>query len=195
MLGLIRNLFAVIGLVLLAGTGYLYSQYQALGSQFDPEAPRMYGELVSLLLASKNSAEATVWKVPVAEGIAPEDVEEAMKMVANEQNIANVGILPLYQDITAKTGKPYRFAKIYMFCNSLTAAKMMDYSEAFSAYLPCRITLLEDAHHPGRYSLLSLNMDLMIYGGAPLPPDLKAEALKVKETILTIMRRGAKGEF
>jgi hypothetical protein len=41
----------------------------------------------------------------------------------------------------------------------------------------------------------ALNMDMMIYGGEPLPPDLKAEAMKVKEQILDIMNWGAAGEF
>jgi uncharacterized protein (DUF302 family) len=116
-----------------------------------------------------------------------------MKFVANEHNMSNVGELPLSKDIEVKSGKDYRFVKIYLFCNSLTAAKMLDYSDAYSAYLPCRITLLEDKQ--GKLWLTALNMDMMIYGGETLPPELKAEALKVKEQILDIMNRGAAGEF
>jgi hypothetical protein len=41
----------------------------------------------------------------------------------------------------------------------------------------------------------ALNMDMMIYGGEPLPPDLKAEAMKVKEQILDMINRCAGGEF
>ncbi len=80
-----------------------------------------------------------------------------------------------------------------MFCNALTAAKMVDYSDAFSAYLPCRVTLLEDKQ--GQLWVYSLNMDLMIFGGKPLPPALKKEALRVKMIITDIMKRGANGEF
>lgn len=80
-----------------------------------------------------------------------------------------------------------------MFCNALTAAKMLDYSDAFSAYLPCRITLLEDPD--GQLWLYTLNMDLMVYGGKPLPPELKEEAIEVKDIILEIMNRGAEGDF
>jgi hypothetical protein len=36
---------------------------------------------------------------------------------------------------------------------------------------------------------------MMIYGGKPLPPELKEEALKVREVILDIMKRGASGAF
>ncbi|MCG8037689.1 MAG: DUF302 domain-containing protein, partial [Candidatus Thiodiazotropha taylori] len=68
-----------------------------------------------------------------------------------------------------------------------------DYSDAYSAYLPCRITLIEDKQ--GKLWLMTLNMDMMIYGGEPLPPALKEKAIQVKEYILDIMNRGAAGDF
>jgi hypothetical protein len=145
------------------------------------------------LLETGNSAEATVWKVPVDDGLAATDVEEVMKFVANEHNIKNVGELPLYKEVEAMSGKPFRFLKIYMFCNAMTAAKMLEYSDAYSAYLPCRVSLVEDK--AGKLWLYSLNMDAMIHGGTPLPADLKEEALGVKTIIQDIMNRGAKGEF
>lgn len=116
-----------------------------------------------------------------------------MRFVANEHNIKNVGELPLYKEIAALSGKPFRFIKIYMFCNALTASHMLSVSDAFSAYLPCRIAMVEDPQ--GKLWLYTLNMDLMIYGGNPLPPALKEEAIGVKETLLDIMHRGAKGDF
>jgi len=90
-----------------------------------------------------------------------------MKFVANEHNMSNVGELPLSNEFEAKSGKSYRFAKIYLFCNSLTAAKILDYSDAYAAYLPCHNTLMEDKE--GKLWLTALNMDMMIYGGEPLP--------------------------
>ncbi len=189
----IRNLFALIGLLSVAGIVALFVRYQDQLRDFDPKAGGVYLAMAEKVLATQNAAEATVWKMPVAEGLTWQDVEETMKFVANEHNMSNVGELPLYKDIEAKTGEPYRLVKIYLFCNSLIAAEMLDYSDAFSAYLPCRITLLEDAE--GKLWLYALDMDLMIHGGAQLPPELKARALKVKDVILDIMRRGAAGEF
>ena len=189
----IRNLFALIGLlVIIAGTVAVVKSKDAL-SEFDPDAAKVYLELAEKVLETKNAAEATVWKIPVSEGLSPEEVEETMKMVANEHNMSNVGELPLSKDVEAKSGKEYRFVKIYMFCNSLIAAKMLDYSDAFSAYLPCRITMIEDKE--GKLWLIALNMDLMIHGGETLPPELKEEAIEVKEMILDIMNRGAEGDF
>ncbi|MDQ7075238.1 MAG: DUF302 domain-containing protein [Gammaproteobacteria bacterium] len=191
-----KSLFALIGFVtvLALGAGAVkFAPYYEQMKGFDEGALATYTEMVTKLLETGNSAEATVWKVKVESELSAADVEQSMKMVANEHNMSNVGELPLYKDVEMKTGKPYRFAKIYMFCNSLTAAKMMDYSDSFSAYLPCRISLIEDK--TGQLWLYSLNMDMMIYGGTPLPADLKEEAMRVKMVIQDIMGRGAAGDF
>lgn len=192
-MSIIRNLFALIGLLTVIAGIVLGIRTTAVLDRFDPGAAAVYKELVENILETRNAAEATAWKVRVEEGLTPEDVEQSMKVVANELNISNVGELPLYKDVEAKSGEAYRFVKIYMFCNSLTAARMIDYSDAFSAYLPCRITLVEDKQ--GQLWLYALNMDLMIHGGEPLPSELKEEALHVKKVILEIMRRGAIGDF
>lgn len=189
---LIRNLLALIGLIVVAGLIYLFVQVGAVSS-FDKQAGKTYWEMTKTLLKTGDIAAATVWKIPVDEGLTADEVEEVMKFVANELNIKNVGELPLYKEIAAQTGNDYRYLKIFMFCNPLTAGIMADYSDAFSAYLPCRISLIEDKQ--GKLWLYSLNMDMMIHGGKPLPAELKEEALKVKDVILEIMNRGATGEF
>jgi uncharacterized protein (DUF302 family) len=202
MIKLIWNLLALAGLAIVAGIiwvavtyGFGLQNFKDLANlkHFDPKAAEVYVDMTKSLLASGNGAEATVWKVPVEEGLSAEDVEDAMRSVANERNFKNVGELPLSEQVAAMTGKDQRFWKIYMFCDPLTAAKMIDYSDAFSAYLPCRIALVEDK--TGQLWLYTLNMDMMIHGGTELPDELYEEATKVKEIILEIMNRGAAGEF
>ena len=192
----IKNGLALLGafsvVAILWGIYLIEPAYHRFNS-FDEKAFDTYQSLFKNILETGNAAEATVWKMQVDEGLKTAEVEEVMKFVANEHNIKNVGELPLYKQVEASIGKPFRFMKIYMFCNALTAAKMVEYSDAFSAYLPCRITLLEDKK--GKLWLYSLNMDLMIHGGMPLPEELKKEALNVKKIILDIMKRGASGEF
>ncbi|MCU7851627.1 MAG: DUF302 domain-containing protein [Candidatus Thiodiazotropha sp. (ex Monitilora ramsayi)] len=192
-MGFIKNIFALIGFLAVIAIAGAYVKFNKSIDGFDPDAGGVFAEFAGSLMETQSAAEASIWKVQVNEDLSPEEVEETMKFVANEHNMSNVGELPLSKDIEAKMGGSYRFVKIYLFCNSLTAAKMLDYSDAYSAYLPCRITLIEDK--TGKLWLTTLNMDMMIYGGTPLPPDLKEEAIKVKEYILDIMNRGATGEF
>lgn len=195
-MGIIKNIFALIGFLLIASIVtivILYSDDISKIRYFDKQAAATYMEMGKKLLETGNAAEATVWKVPVKEGLTPEEVEQSMKSIASNHNIKNVGELPLSKEVEAMSGKPYRYLKIYMFCNALTAAQMIDYSDAYSAYLPCRVTLLEDSD--GKYWLYTLNMDLMIYGGTPLPPALKEEAIHVKKIINDIMKGGSVGDF
>jgi len=199
---LIWNLLGLVGLAVVAGLLWIMFSF-GFGMQnlmdlqnlktFDSKAGQVYMEMTKTLLASGNSADATVWKIPVTDGLSPEDVEQTMRFVANEHNFKNVGELPLSEQVAAMTGEEQRTWKIYMFCNPLTAAKMIDYADSFSAYLPCRISLVED--ESGKLWLYTLNMDMMIHGGRELPPELLDEALGVKEIILDIMNRGAKGDF
>lgn len=192
----IRNLLALIGLITVIGVGYVVKEMspdiQAIMA-LDPGARDVYLDMWRKLRDTGNSADATVWRVPLEEGVSPEDAEEAMKSVANELNIKGVGELPLSEQVRLMTGEDQRFLKIYQYCNPITAMKMVDYSDAFSAYLPCRISMIEDKN--GNYVLYALNMDMMISGGKTLPPDLLAEAREVKRVIQEIMQRGAAGDF
>jgi uncharacterized protein (DUF302 family) len=189
----LRNLFAIIGVIAVIGGAFAYLRFSSAFKDFDPKAMSVYKAMTLKLLETGNPAEATVWKRQVKDGLSFDDVDQAIKTVAAEMNIKDVGALPLGDQVTAMQGKPWRKLKIYLYCNPLTAAKMIDYSDAFSAYLPCRVSLLEDAK--GKLWLYSLDMDMMIHGGKPLPAELKKEAEKVKEIILAVLERGAKGEF
>ena len=192
----LRNILAILGLVVILAAGYAMVKLQpslAVIGGFEDNAVDVFTDMGVKLLETGNMAEASIWKIPVDEGMSAEDVEETMKFVANEHNFKNVGEMPLYKEVEAMSGKPYRYVKIFMFCNALTASRMLDYNDAFSSYLPCRITLIEDEE--GKLWLYTLNMDGMIYGGRPLPAELKEEAENVKEIILDIMNRGATGEF
>lgn len=195
-MNLIRNILAIIGLLAIAGIVWavftLIPYYNKLQA-FDDQAMATYKTMFDKLLQTGNAAEATVWKRQVKDGMSVADVEDVMKSVANELNIKSVGELPLSKQVETMTGQKQRFLQIYMYCNPLTAAKMVEYSDAYSAYLPCRISLIEDKQ--GKYWLYSLNMDMMIHGGKPLPYELKEEALRIKKVIESIMQRSSSGEF
>ena len=130
----LRNLFALVGFVAIVlaiyATVKMGPMMQTFNS-FDERAIDVYTEMMNKVLETGNAAEATVWKVPVNEDLSAEDVEETMKFVANEHNIKNVGELPLSSEVEAMSGKKSRFFKIYMFCNAMTAAMMLEYSDAY----------------------------------------------------------------
>jgi uncharacterized protein (DUF302 family) len=192
----LRNILALIGVLAIAGlvwAAVVVLPYYNAFQTFDGQALATYKEMFTKLIQTGSAVDATVWKRQVKDGLTVDDVEDVMKSVANELNIKNVGELPLSKQVELMTGQKQRFLKIYMYCNPLTAAKMVDYSDAYSAYLPCRLSLVQDKQ--GKYWIYSLNMDMMIHGGKPLPHDLKQEAMRVKQVIESIMERASSGEF
>jgi len=183
-------------LIAIVAGGYAYSKFGgelSVLNGLDPEAKTLYSNMWTKLKETGNSADATVWKRALDEGISPEDAAEAMSSVATEVNIKAVGILPLSKEVEGQTGEKQRLLTIYQYCNPQTAMKMVEYSDAFSAYLPCRIAMIQDKQ--GKYWLYALDMDLMIHGGKTLPDDLLKEANKVKDIMLRLMEAGATGEF
>ena len=189
MMRFIWNILALFGLIALICVGYAGFKFSA----FDAGAGKTYYNMMTKLMATGNAAEATVWKRQVADGVSFDDVHESIKNIAQENNIKDVGFLPLGDQVSAMNGKPWRKLNIYLYCNPLTAQKMVDYSDAYAAYLPCRVSLLEDKK--GKLWIYSLDMDMMIHGGKELPPELKKEAIRVKKVILDILDRASSGDF
>jgi uncharacterized protein (DUF302 family) len=133
----------------------------------------------------------TVVKLPLQEGVSMDDAVESMKLRANTLNFKLVAHQPLYKELEAM-GIPSKRVEIFQFCDARIAHTMLSESLDFAAYLPCRITLIEDKD--GQAWLVSMDMDKVI-GMAGLPPDLLAQATKVRDAIASIMEAGANGDL
>lgn len=153
------------------------------------EASKMWDRWVD---SNGDIAVATTWERKVKNGVSIEDIERSLASIATEQNMRAVGELPLSKELEARSGKKEKFLKVYSYCSPATARTMVDFSPHMAAYLPCRITVVEKEDGLWMYTL---NMDMMIKMGRKLPPGLKEEALKVRETIWLMMEKGSQGEF
>jgi uncharacterized protein (DUF302 family) len=154
------------------------------------EASRMWDRWIE---GEGDIAIATTWERKVKEGVTAKEVEEILKFVAIERNMRDVGTLPLSQELAARSGKKEKLLTVYSFCSPETARKMVNFSPHMSAYLPCRVTLVE--HDDGSLWMYTLNMDMMVKMGRKLPSPLKEEAMAVRNTIWEMMERGSKGQF
>jgi uncharacterized protein (DUF302 family) len=190
---LIRNFFAVIGLLSVLTLGYGYVRLSAAFAGFDPAFTRVYGEFAQRLLESGDPGVAMMWSFPVEDGLSAEEVIESMKSLAVSNNLLFVGEAPFYKQIEALTGEDYRYVNFLSFCDARVGRLMLEYRDEYSGFMPCRIALVEDPS--GKLKLYSMNLDLMIYGGETLPPELKASAIRVRDTMLAIMKGAAAGEF
>jgi uncharacterized protein (DUF302 family) len=190
---LIRNLLALVGLAAIALVIAAYLRFGPQIAQLDPGAMNIYGQFVQKVMETGDPGVAMMWAVPVAEGVEPDDVVESLKSIATAHNFLFVGESPLYKQIEAVTGEKYRYVNFLSFCDARVAAQMLDYRNEYSGFMPCRIALVQNPD--GKLWLYSMNLDLMVHGGRPLPPELHASAVKVRDTIKAIMEGAAKGEF
>ncbi|MCP4043321.1 MAG: DUF302 domain-containing protein [Gammaproteobacteria bacterium] len=192
-MAIIRNILALIGLVALLAAGYGYATVSSVMSEFDPGSMDMYKGFATKLLESKDPGVAMMHSVPVSEDITADDVIESMKSLATERNFLFVGESPFYKQVEAITGEPYRYINFVSFCDASVGKMMADYRDAYTGFMPCRIAIVEDKN--GKLWLYTMDLEMMIYGGRPLPPELKKEALRVWQTIQEVMVGAAAGEF
>lgn len=190
---LVKNILAIIGLLFVV-TGISFIIYlAAITRDFDPDAFALYKEFIGNLIETQDIADAFVWTVPVEEGISADEVKESLKSMAVQRNFLFVGESSFYKQAEAVTGKPHRHIAFLTFCDVRVGMKMTDYNNAYTAFMPCTISVVEDQE--GKLWLYSLNMDFLIHGAKELPSDLKRDALKVRRIMREMMEGAARGEF
>lgn len=141
--------------------------------------------------AMQMDIEQTVIKQPLAEDVTAEDAVDAMKSKAVELNMKMVAEQLLSTELKAR-GVKTGVLEIYQFCNPMDAHKMVQYNMIFTAYMPCRIALVEDKQ--GKLWVMMMNLDILI-NGVQLPPDIKAIADKVNGQLKQVINAAASGEF
>ncbi len=159
--------------------------------------PTLIGLLLCAMVLSAHAAPPqlkiadTVIELELAEDVSMDDAVDSMKLRANSLNFKMVGHLPLYKELEAM-GVDSRRIEIFQFCDARIAKSMIDFDPHFSAYLPCRITLLEK--EDGRAVLITMNLGMFI-DAANLPPELLEKAIQVRDTLDSIMQAGAEGDL
>jgi len=190
---LIRNLFALIGLIAVAAVGFAYVRLAPMLSEFDSEFLTVYTDLGTKLLETGDPGVSMMWAVPVEDGLSAEEVIDSLKSLATSRSFLFVGESPFYKQIKAITGENYRYVNFLSFCDANVGKMMLEYRDQYSGFMPCRIAIVED--NKGKLWLYSMNLNLMIHGGKTLPPELKENAMRIRDTIQEIMQGAAKGEF
>ena len=89
------------------------------------------------------------------------------------------------------------FNSVYQFLNystdSWNDSSNIYYSLSFGAFMPCRILIVEDKN--GDRWLITMAMELMLFGGHTLPPEMMEKAEHVRATMYKMMDLGAEGDF
>ncbi len=138
-------------------------------------------------------------KVKVDDGVSFDDVVESMITRANAVNMKKVGHNVPYKLIRQIEGyeKSPRL-EILSFCDMLTMRKIVDVMPEFVVFLPCRITILEDAEGKIWITTMDWSVDwLKSKDGKSkfLDAEMVKYATKVNVAIKSIMKAGQTGDF
>jgi len=137
------------------------------------------------------NVEQSVIKIALRDGISPQDAIDAMMSKASDLNMKNVGRQNVSGELQAR-GQKVGHLEVFQFCRPADARVMADYNVVYAAYMPCRISMVQDK--AGRYWLVTLNLDMLIENTV-LPDDIYTLAIKTNSNMLTIMSSAATGEF
>jgi len=138
-----------------------------------------------------------VAKKKVVPGITFDEVIQSIKTKANELNMKSVGHNTPYKVLRDVYDPKSPRVEILSFCDLITMRKMLDYSLEFLAFLPCKISVAEDAD--GQIWLVTIDWDVRWLDTSPnpnqIPPEIRTMAISVRERIEQIMETAASGDF
>lgn len=120
-----------------------------------------------------------------------EEIIDSMKLRANTLNFKLVADLPLSKQIEAM-GETSNKMQILAFCDALIAKDMVSYNLIFAGYLPCRIAVVQDDQ--GDNWVVTMNMDMMLHA-VTMPPEIKEKAVRVRDSIYSIVEAGLNGDL
>ena len=130
-------------------------------------------------------------------GISFDEVIVSLKLKANELNMRAVGHNTPYKILREIADPNSPRIEILSFCDLLTMRQILDYSLEFIAFLPCRISVVEDAK--GQIWLVTLDWDVRWMDTSPNPnkisKELRERAISVRERIEEIMEAAANGDL
>lgn len=193
----LKNTLAFIGGIILIALVIAYVKFD-LGdkmdkaSKLDPKAMGAYMTMFDAVLTTGRATDAMVRRVKIDPEVTTEEVVESMKSIATDANMVQVGDSRM-SDKSIKDGEGNRYIRILHYCSPSIAKQFIDYSLAFGAFMPCRILIVEDDN--GDRWLITMAMELMLFGGHTLPPEMMKKAEHVRSTMYKMMDLGAKGDF
>ena len=163
-------------------------QYNAL----DDQAMGTYTGMFNKVLETGDPAEAMMNDYLVSPNVSNDDVAESIKALAEEYNMRVTGDVKMFTKEDAKPNE-VKHARIFSMCSLHIAKVFMNHSRYYSGLMPCRISLVEYGN--GERHLITMNLQLAIHGGRPLPEEMLKLATHVKKAMEEIPARAAKGDF
>lgn len=187
-------LLSVLTVMLMSGCttmGNMMSMAPAFAS-LESNTQASYVKMLNVVDESGDPAKAMMIETKIADDVSNDQAVDSIKAITEERNMVVTGDVKMYTKADAGP-KEVKHARIISVCNLQTAKIFLNHSRYYGGFMPCRIMLVEYGN--GERFLVTMDLTLAIYGGKPLPPEMLKQALVVKETMETLIAKGAKGDF
>ena len=193
----LKSILTLIGgvVVLAAIVGFVMfgSKIEQVAS-LDDKAMGAYMDMFGKVLETGSAPEAMIRKVRINDDVSTDDAIDNMRDIAGDNNFLVVGDAKMSIKSSIKDPGGKRYIRILSFCAPSVAEQFIGYSEAFGAFMPCRILIVEDDE--GNRWLYTMAMELMLHGGKPLPPEMMKMAEGVRDLMYGMMDAAATdGEY
>ena len=190
---LLKNVLSFIGGAVVIGFLFIFIKFDLAtkvnqATDLDPKAMALYMAMADNVLTTGDSAKAMIRRVKVDKEISPEDVVDSLNSVATEKNL-----LVVANSLMSGGKKGGKYIRILSYCNPQIAKEFINHSMAYSAFMPCRVAIVEDDN--GSLWLYTMDLGLMIAGGHTLPPKLLKQAEYIRDTMYSMMDLASKGDF
>ena len=192
---IIINILAIIGALVLTFVGVCAIKNSDMiekVSKLDEKAIPAYMKMFKNVLEYGDPARAMMKEFKVDSEVSNEDVIESIKVLAEEYNMRITGDIKMYTKDDAKP-EEIKHARIISLCSLAIAKTFLNNTRYYGGFMPCRIMLVEYGN--GDRFLVTMDMTLAIYGGYPLPDEMKRLGLGVKQAMEEIPQRAVKGDF
>ncbi|CAA6813407.1 MAG: Unknown protein [uncultured Sulfurovum sp.] len=189
---MLKNILSIVGGIALIAVAYLAINFGGMASKVStlhPDAMGHYMTMFKKVLETGSSAEAMIRRVKIDDDVSTEDVIDNMRGIAGDNNFLVVGDAKMSINSSIKDQDGKRYIRILSFCAPSIAEQFIGYNEGFGAFMPCRILIVEDDE--GNRWLHTMAMELMLYGGKPLPPEMMEMALRVRNLMYGMMDAAA----
>ncbi len=188
---MVKSILTILLIVIVAVVVGGWSKIKQF-NQLDPEAIPSYKAMFMEVLENGDPAKAMMKEYKINEDVTNEDAVESIKALAEEYNMRVTGDVKMFTKEDAKPDE-VKHARIVSLCSLHIAKVFMNHSRYYSGFMPCRISLIEYGN--GDRYLITMDLQLAIHGGRPLPPEMLELATKVKTAMEEIPSRAAEGDF
>lgn len=180
-----------------------YRDYQ-MNRILKPEEKKRWLQMAMPMMANMMQMDAReamnyfAIKYKAKAGLSFDEVVESMMLRANQVNLKFVGSNLMWKDFQAVLGDATApRVEVFSFCDIAVARDLLRIIPEMAVFLPCRITVMEDADK--NIWVLTLDWDVtwldMAGKQMGITPELRQGAMAIRDKLDSVMRAGAAGDL